>query len=58
MNAFDPNNTTVIICCAGIRTRLGIGTTKALVDICGEPLIISLLESQHEYDDIRVVLGF
>ena len=26
-------------------TRLGIGTTKALVDICGKPLIIRLLES-------------
>ena len=30
---------TVIICCAGMGTRLGIGTTKALVDVGGEPQI-------------------
>lgn len=53
-----PKNTTVIICCAGMGTRLGIGTTKALVDICGKPLIIRQLELLSEYDDIRVVVGF
>jgi choline kinase len=58
MNAFDPKDTSVIICCAGMGTRLGIGTTKALVDICGKPLIIRLLESLHDYDDIRIVVGF
>lgn len=35
---------TVIICCAGMGTRLGIGTTKALVDVGGEPLIIRQLK--------------
>lgn len=53
-----PENTTVIICCAGMGTRLGIGTTKALVDICGKPLIIRQLELLDNYDDIRVVVGF
>ena len=38
--SFDKKDITVIICCAGMGTRLGIGTTKALVDIAGEPLII------------------
>lgn len=54
----NPNNTTIIICCAGMGTRLGIGTTKALVNICGKPLIIHQLELLKEYDDIRIVVGF
>lgn len=49
---------TVIICCAGMGTRLGIGTTKALVDIGGEPLIIHQLKLLDAFDDIRVVVGF
>ena len=58
MNAFSPNETSVVICCAGMGTRLGIGTTKALVDICGKPLIIRLLEELDIFDDIRIVAGF
>lgn len=58
MKAFDPKKTTVIICCAGMGTRLGIGSTKALVDISGKPLIIRLLEQLKNYDDIRIVVGF
>ena len=49
---------TVIICCAGMGTRLGIGTTKALVDVGGEPLIIRQLKLLDAFDDIRVVVGF
>ena len=47
-NRFSPKNTTVIICCAGMGTRLGIGTTKALIDIEGKPLIIRLLEQLNQ----------
>lgn len=54
----DISKTSIIICCAGMGTRLGIGTTKALVDICGKPLIIRLLEQLDEYKDIRIVVGF
>lgn len=54
----DAKRTTVIICCAGMGTRLGIGTTKALVDVCGKPLIIRQLELLNQFDDIRVVVGF
>lgn len=54
----EKKNTTVIICCAGMGTRLGIGTTKALVDIGGEPLIIRQLKLLDAFDDIRVVVGF
>lgn len=56
--SIQPNNTTVVICCAGLGTRLGIGTTKALVDICGKPLIIRQLELLSAYDDVRIVVGF
>lgn len=54
----DIDNTTVIICCAGMGTRLGIGTTKALVNICGKPLILHQLELLKDYKDIRIVVGF
>ena len=53
-----PEQTTVIICAAGMGTRLGIGTTKALVDIDGTPLILRQLELLKEFDDIRIVVGF
>ena len=53
-----PNNTTVIICAAGMGTRLGIGTTKALVDIDGVPLIIRQLELLRAFDDVRIIVGF
>ena len=52
------NETTVIICCAGMGTRLGIGLPKALVDIDNKPLIIHLLELFDEFEDVRVVVGY
>lgn len=54
----EENKTTVIICCAGMGTRLGIGTTKCLIDVCGKPLIIRLLEQLNDYEDIRIVVGY
>ena len=58
MNEALPKNTTVVICCAGMGTRLGIGATKALVDVCGQPLIIHQLKLLKQYDDIRIVVGY
>lgn len=49
---------TVVICCAGMGTRLGIGSTKALVSIGGKPLILHQLELLKDFDDIRIVVGF
>lgn len=49
---------TVIISCAGMGNRLGLGTTKALVEVAGKPLIIRHLEMLDNEDDIRVVVGF
>lgn len=49
---------TVIISCAGMGNRLGLGTTKALVEIDGKPLIARHLEMLEEEKDIRVVVGY
>lgn len=51
-------DTTVVICCARMGTRLGIGTTKALLHIGGKPLIIHQLENLDSYNDVRVVVGY
>lgn len=49
---------TVIICCAGMGTRLGIGTTKALVNVCGKPIILHQMDAFKLVNDIRIVVGF
>lgn len=54
----DKKDISIVICCAGMGTRLGIGTTKALVNICGKPLILRQLELLKDYDDIRIVVGY
>lgn len=38
--------------------RLGIGTTKALVEVDGKPLIIRHLELLKKEKDIRIVVGY
>ena len=49
---------TVIISCAGMGNRLGLGTTKALVEVEGKPLIMHHLEKLKDERDIRVVVGY
>ena len=49
---------TVIISCAGMGNRLGLGTTKALVEVEGKPLIMHHLEKLKDESDIRVVVGY
>lgn len=51
-------NFSVVLCCAGIGSRLGLATTKALVDIGGRPLISWQLEQLQDVEDLRIVLGF
>ena len=48
----------VIISCAGIGSRLGLGTTKALINIAGRSLISWQLELFKSVDDVRIVVGF
>lgn len=49
---------TIVISCAGMGTRLGIGSTKALIDVDGRPLLLRQLELLKDYDDIRIVVGY
>lgn len=49
---------TVIISCAGMGRRLGIGVTKALLMIDDKPLIIRQLEMLKDCDDVRIVVGY
>ena len=49
---------TVIISCAGMGNRLGLGTTKALVEVDGKPLIVRHLELLKNEKDVRVVVGY
>ena len=49
---------TIIIGCAGMGNRLGLGTTKALVEIDGKPLILHHLQYLDNEEDVRVVVGY
>lgn len=51
-------NVSIVISAAGMGTRLGLGCTKALVEIEGKTLIERQLEILKDYDDIRVVVGY
>ncbi len=51
-------NKSVIITCAGIGSRLGLGQTKALVEICKKPLIAWQLELFKNIEDLRIVVGY
>lgn len=48
----------VVISCAGIGSRLGLGLTKALVQINGGSLISWQLKLFREVEDLRLVIGF
>lgn len=52
-----PFSPTVVINCAGMATRLGMGMTKALIDICGKPLLHWQLAMLRDVEDVRVVVG-
>lgn len=52
------DNKTVIISCAGMGKRLGLGTTKALINVCDESLIIRTLKLLDDVEDVRVVVGY
>lgn len=48
----------VVISCAGIGSRLGLGLTKALVQINGGSLISWQLKLFNSVEDLRIVIGF
>lgn len=49
---------TIVISCAGMGNRLGLGSTKALVEVEGKPLIVRHLEMLKDEKDIRIVVGY
>ena len=49
---------TIIISCAGMGKRLGLGIPKALIEIEGKPLIIRHLEMLKDCSDVRIVVGY
>jgi choline kinase len=48
----------IVISCAGIGSRLGLGQTKALIEIGGRPLILWQLELFKDIEDVRIVVGY
>ena len=48
----------VVISCAGIGSRLGLGLTKALIQINGSSLISWQLKLFEGVEDLRLVVGF
>ncbi|MBE5079635.1 HAD-IB family phosphatase [Phocaeicola dorei] len=52
------NSKSVVISCAGIGSRLGLGLTKALVQINGGSLISWQLKLFRDVEDLRLVIGF
>lgn len=53
-----PSIKSVVISCAGIGSRLGLGLTKALLQINGRSLISWQLELFKNVEDVRIVIGF
>ena len=56
----EPVNTcdTVVLSCAGVGSRLGLNTTKALMEMLGRPFIHWHLDIFEAVEDLRVVIGF
>ena len=48
----------IVISCAGVGSRLGLGLTKALLKINGRWLISWQLEQFKDVEDLRIVVGF
>lgn len=48
----------VIISCAGIGSRLGLGQTKALIKINNRTIIAWQLELLKDVEDVRIVIGY
>jgi NDP-sugar pyrophosphorylase family protein len=47
-----------VICAAGLGSRLGLGTTKCLIDINHKKIIDYQLELLRGIPDVRIVVGF
>ena len=54
----DRSGKSIVLSCAGVGSRLGLGQSKVLIDINGEPLIHWHLKMFENFEDIRIVIGF
>ena len=54
----DLKEKTVVISCAGMGKRLGLGIPKAIVQVNGKSLVQRNIEQISEDTDIRVVIGY
>lgn len=53
-----PGSNTLVLGCAGLGSRLGLNSTKALINFEGRPFVQWQLDSFREIEDIRIVVGF
>lgn len=49
---------TVVLGCAGVGSRLGLGKTKALLEINGQSLLAMHMRNFAAVEDLRIVVGF
>lgn len=48
----------LVIACAGVGSRLGMGMPKALLEVGGQTLLARLLRATHKVPHVRVIVGF
>ena len=53
-----PSSRTVVLNCAGIGSRLGLGRTKVLMELGGQSLMERHLRNFRHVRDLRIVVGF
>lgn len=53
-----PISRTIVLNCAGIGSRLGLGMTKALMELNGRTLLERHIENFRNVKDLRIVIGF
>lgn len=49
---------TLVLSCAGVGSRLGLGLTKALIDLDGSTLVAHHLRQFSNISDLRIVVGY
>lgn len=53
-----PPARTLVLNCAGIGSRLGLGKTKVLMELHGKTLLERHLENFRDVSDLRIVVGY
>lgn len=52
------SGSSLVLSCAGVGSRLGLGSTKVLINFADEPLINLHLRNFESFTDLRIVVGF